>query len=225
MRPRAHDFDPVLTSFAKTAVRDGSVVWDIGANVGLFTFAAAGLAGSTGIVVAVEPDTWLAGNLRRASRWNPSAARIVVIPAAIADRNGLNEFVVTNNARATNYIVQARGSSITGGVREHQMVPTLTLDCLAEALPKPMVLKIDVEGAEILVLAGAQSVLETRPTILIESFDRTRDAVHRTLSKYDYRYIDAATGQPCSRPVFNTIATTDEVAWIGVGGPISPSSI
>lgn len=48
--------DPCLLAMAKTYVKPGMVVWDIGANVGLFSFASAWLAGSTGHVVAVEPD-------------------------------------------------------------------------------------------------------------------------------------------------------------------------
>jgi len=196
----------MLTRFAASTVKTGHVVWDVGANVGLFTFSAAGLAGPDGTVVAVEADTWLAGNLRRAAYWNPGAASIVVVPAAVADEMGLNEFVVAKNNRAVNYLSNAHGSDVTGGVRERQIVPTLTLDCLAKTLPLPDVLKIDVEGAEVLVLAGAKTVLDARPTILIETGERTKMLVHAALSEYGYRYLDAATLQPCAVPVFNTIA-------------------
>jgi hypothetical protein len=51
--------DPTLFRMAAELVRPGDIVWDIGANVGLFTFAAAGLASPRGHVIAVEPDTWL----------------------------------------------------------------------------------------------------------------------------------------------------------------------
>src|SRR6266849_8056860 len=54
--------DPYLLSMVRELVRPGMAVWDIGANVGLFTFAAAGLGAQ---VLAVEGDTWLANLLHR----------------------------------------------------------------------------------------------------------------------------------------------------------------
>jgi len=206
LRLQPHRFDPVLTQFAASTVTVGAVVWDIGANVGLFTFAAAGLAGPTGRVVAVEPDIWLVANLRRAASWNPSAAKVYVVPVAIADRIGISEFTVAQNNRAVSFLTAAIGSPVAGGVRERQLVPTLTLDSLAETLPLPDVLKIDVEGAEDLVLAGADRVLEHRPKLLIETSDRTSPAIHRVLSAHGYGYVDASTGRPCALPVFNTLA-------------------
>jgi FkbM family methyltransferase len=49
-------------------VRPGSVVWDIGASVGLFSFSAAALAGPGGFVLAIEPDVWLAHLLARSAQ-------------------------------------------------------------------------------------------------------------------------------------------------------------
>ena len=50
------NFDPILLNSCRELVSKDAIVWDIGANVGLFTFPAAYLAGRAGRVVAVEPD-------------------------------------------------------------------------------------------------------------------------------------------------------------------------
>src|SRR5206468_2992555 len=74
--------DPSLLNAAWELVHPGDVVWDVGANVGLFSFAAAGLAGDAGLVVAVEPDPFLVGLLRRsARRRRVGHARVEVVPA------------------------------------------------------------------------------------------------------------------------------------------------
>ena len=46
------DIDSVLLSLVKEFVKPGAVVWDVGANVGLFSFAAASLAGPQGQIIA-----------------------------------------------------------------------------------------------------------------------------------------------------------------------------
>ena len=77
-----NDVDPVLMNLVKEFVRPGSVVWDIGANVGLFTFAAASLAGPEGQVMAMEPDAWLVQLLRRSAKLQPPGS------APVQDRAG-----------------------------------------------------------------------------------------------------------------------------------------
>lgn len=199
--------DPVLTGFARTFVKQGAQVWDIGANVGLFTFAAAGLAGTVGRVVAVEADIWLAANLRRAATWNHGrSAAVDVLPVAVADGAGIAEFNIARNSRATNFLSTAGASTQSGGVRERQHVPTLALDHLLEAFPPPDVLKIDVEGAERLVLTGGRKVLEHRPTLLIEVNGRHQAVVDDLLRPLGYTYQDADTGAGAELPPWNTVA-------------------
>lgn len=60
----ADRLDPVLLEVTSAHVKSGMTVWDVGGNVGLFTFAAAALAGPSGSVLTFEPDIWLCSLLR-----------------------------------------------------------------------------------------------------------------------------------------------------------------
>lgn len=70
-RQNLYKADPMLFDAARELVRPGDVVWDVGANVGLFSFATAALAGPTGQVLAIEPDL-LAGRFAAAIRAIPA---------------------------------------------------------------------------------------------------------------------------------------------------------
>jgi len=211
LRRRCASIDPMLLRFATRFVRPGASVWDVGANVGLFTFAAAGLAGASGSVVAVEPDAWLVQNLRRSSRTNhPPVADVHVLPVAIAAGSGVARFNVANNSRAANFL-EGRGSTVTGGSREAQFVPTLALDALLDRFPAPDVLKVDVEGAEMDVLVGASRVLsQSRPVVLIEVGASAE--VTSLLAGHSYRLFDAETEPPApvDAAVYNTLALPEE---------------
>jgi len=180
-----------LFDFAREFVQAGSVVWDVGANVGLLSIAAARRAGNLGAVMAIEPDIWLAALLRKSGAMQPpTSARIQVIPAAVFDSPTIASFNVAKRGRASNFLSGAGGSQ-TGGVRETVSVLTITLDWLLEQGVAPNVLKIDVEGAEGSVLKGAQRVLaEARPVVLIEVYDDARAEVTEMLLRNDYKLYD-----------------------------------
>src|SRR5579864_2740911 len=57
--------DVDLLRNAHEIVKRGDTVWDVGANVGVFSVAAAVMAGRTGEIFAIEPDTTLVELLRR----------------------------------------------------------------------------------------------------------------------------------------------------------------
>lgn len=199
--------DPSLISFASRFVTQGARVWDVGANVGLFTFSAAGLAGPTGEVVAIEADAWLAHQLRRAAAKNRGrGAPVHVVSIAASDRPGVAEFVIAKTARATNYLKAGGGSSTTGGVRSTIEVATMPLDSLLSNFGKPDVVKIDVEGAELLVLDGAKEVLASKPVLMVESFPSLALRLHERLLGFGYTLLDAASGNQADARSFNVIA-------------------
>jgi FkbM family methyltransferase len=177
--------DPPLLRLAAETVGLGDTVWDIGANLGLFSFAAAVAAGSTGRVLAVEPDIRMAGLLRRSTVLNVGHAPVDVLAAAVSDDLSVARFHLARRNRSTNHL-DGFGTTQTGGVRATELVPTFTLDWLAAHFPTPDVIKIDVEGAEAAVLAGGTRVLEHASKIICEVAASNSAVVQDTLIRHGY---------------------------------------
>ena len=157
-------------------VRPGDVVYDCGANLGLYDrFLVANLG--AGRVVAFEPSAenrrFLAANLALGG----IADRVTVLPMALADEDGLAEFQVDDVQTASGTLSKVTGGEPSEGRRNLRLGP-LTEQVLCrrldtvmaeEGLPLPEVMKIDVEGAEPLLLRGAAGLLrERRPKLVVE---------------------------------------------------------
>lgn len=130
----------------------GSVFVDVGANVGFHTVLAAQLVGRGGQVFAVEPAPWTLA-LLRANAWR-SGVEVTVLPVAASDAAGTVRLAYEAGHRS--------GAQLSRTGVEVEAVP---LDAL---LPEVAVdvLKVDVEGAEPLVLRGARAVLARSPRLL-----------------------------------------------------------
>lgn len=147
----------------ESIVPTGAVVFDIGAHAGFYTLLASVLVGPRGAVVAFEPQSHNMRYLREHLRLN-AISNVQVIQAAVTDSDGVACF-------------QEGANTSTGHLApEGQLrVRTVTLDGLVSTyqVPAPDFLKIDVEGAEMLVLKGARSLLTTtRPTLFLATHGR-----------------------------------------------------
>lgn len=154
-------------------LRRGGVAVDAGANVGTYTRVLARLVGRSGRVVAFEPDPeawavlrWILRLLR--------ARNVRLEKLALSDREGRSPiWRVRDEAGKANYALSTL--SPAGEGQEFVWIETITLDAYLERRPVARldVLKIDVEGAELLALRGARaSLARFRPTILIELEER-----------------------------------------------------
>jgi FkbM family methyltransferase len=212
-----NNVDPDLVKLAAEIVQPGAVVWDIGANVGLFSFAAAAAAGPTGHVLALEPDALLVGLLRRSAVANQAHAPVDVLAVAVADEIGIARFHIARRNRSTSHL-DGFGTTQAGGVRATELVPTVTLDWLADHFPMPTVLKIDVEAAELKVLCGGARVLRCRPAIICEVAACNAEKAGDLLTSRGYTLYDGH--QPSSQRTPKTLAPPDTLAICDI--PPSP---
>jgi FkbM family methyltransferase len=209
-RPMA-GVDPALLRLAAEFVRPGDTVWDIGANMGLFSFAAAAVAGPQGRVLALEADTDLVGLLRRSADGDGAGRRapVEILPAAVYDEVSVARFHIAQRNRATSHLA-GFGHVPADGVRSTRLVPTVTLDWLAERFPAPDVIKVDVEGAELAVLRGGGTVLDRSPALICEVAGQHAAAVSALLGGYGYDLYDGDQAPDQRVPVqaapFNTVA-------------------
>lgn len=127
-------------------------LWDVGANFGYFTWLWRGPA------VMVEPDPDNLALINATAKHRPD---VHVVAAAASDTAGHATFARDTATGARGSLARDSGPTIT--------VPTIRLDDLA-ADHRVDVLKIDVEGHQDAVLAGAADVLaRDRPLIIVEA--------------------------------------------------------
>jgi FkbM family methyltransferase len=198
-----------LFCVARKYLKAGDVVWDIGSNLGLFTFAAASKIGPAGQVFSLEADPKYAEIQNRTLRKTPStAARISVLCAAAADQTGILTLVIPRRGHARNHLSLVEGNS-PGTAEFQKQVPAVTLDSLLQFWKAPTFLKMDIEGAEALAAEGGKRLFETvRPTAYIEcspSNSPRMTEFFKNLGYSLYRLDDAGNEQPVDSFRFNTL--------------------
>jgi FkbM family methyltransferase len=206
--------DPVHKRFIREWVEVDGIVWDIGANLGLFALPAA-LKVRSGQVYAFEPDLELACNLIRSRRLSQNRnLKLSVMSVAISKEDAAAAFQISKFSRALNKLESVgKWREALVVPEETRLVPTMRIDTLARSLAAPTVLKIDVEGAEMNVLhGGEQTIATTRPNILIECQSELQDPMAAFFEKHRYVLLDgeAEVRSPLQRPVWNTIAIPSE---------------
>lgn len=156
------DFDPAVFVPIRAALRPGDVFVDVGANIGWYSLLAADIVGPAGRVHAFEIDRRALRCLRRTVAANPDLA-IDVHAVAVGERDREACFSPAAEIGHGRLVPEPTG----------ERVPVRALDSFfAPDAGRIAVIKIDVEGAELLVLQGAARTIEHhRPLIVCELLD------------------------------------------------------
>lgn len=182
--------------------------WDVGANFGFYGWVVRAVAPGSRVLF-VEPDADNISCIRDTISRNGLTGAIV-IAAAASDREGHAEFVLDRVSGMTGSL-----DADNAGFNERHYgtpsvsvtVPTTTLDTLACRYAGPSLLKIDVEGAEQRVFAGAAAMLaERQPTVIFEATPGKRDDFLAHLAASNYRIFGADRPDQPAEQGFNRIA-------------------
>ncbi|MFK5893430.1 MAG: FkbM family methyltransferase [Pseudomonadota bacterium] len=152
-------------------IPEGSVVWDIGANVGLYTCYAAKARGCK--VYAFEPSVFNLELLARNIYINGLTDQVVIVPLPLSDNLAINKLNMstTDWGGALSTFGQSYGHD---GLTLNNIFEFQTLGVsMTEAMkllkiPQPDYIKMDVDGIEHLILKGGNSVLKYVKGVLIE---------------------------------------------------------
>jgi len=162
-------YEPELQAAIQDLVQEGGVAYDVGANIGYISLLLARKLGPGGKVFAFEA---LPANLERLEAnlsLNELAAQVEVVPVAVVDRDGVVKFLVGPSGG----MGKAEGSKgrMEFDYQRAIQVKGIALDefVFRDNRQPPQMVKMDIEGGEVLALPGMKRVLnEARPLVFLE---------------------------------------------------------
>jgi FkbM family methyltransferase len=162
-------YEEALMGLVNSIIEKGMTVIDIGAMIGLYTLKFSSLVGSSGHVYSFEPEPLAADFLHKNVKIN-QCSNVTIIQKAVADKKGASSFVTSRSLAL---------GPVGGFLRSDQhlgdlSVDVLTLDDFFSELNWPSVdlIKMDIDGAEILALRGMKELSQRNPDLkLIMEFD------------------------------------------------------
>jgi FkbM family methyltransferase len=185
LRLRVVEKEPWTMDWLERRLEPSDAFYDVGANVGVYSLVAASIRPGVK-VVAIEPAPANFDALCRNLVLNDLAERVVPLPVVLADQTRLAVLDLADlSPGAAEHALDG-----AGGAAYRQPVLAYRLDDLLAtfSLPTPTLMKIDVDGAEDVVLAGAAATL-ARPELrsLVIELDAARgEEVVRLVERHGF---------------------------------------
>ncbi len=158
---------PVAKLLMRT-VRSGDVFFDVGANVGLFTFLAGPLCGKNGSVHAFEASPRLVTNLLRSAELNRNECCIAINGVAVGERSGTIALYFSSDIHDIGVTSTLKHPWLDAATQTN--VPLVSIDgyMRQQNLSRIDYMKIDIEGGEMNAFKGmAETFKRSRPSMII----------------------------------------------------------
>lgn len=162
------NYEPATTAVFEQVLSDGDTVIDVGAHWGYYTLLSASLCGDSGRVFAFEPHPGNFALLTRSIEAN-AFANVVAVQKAVSENVGegklfLSKFSVGHSIRC----IPGYWKMSPGQEQDSLNVGVTSLDAFyPKDLPKPRIIKLDVEGAEPLAFRGMQSLMKATASLVL----------------------------------------------------------
>jgi FkbM family methyltransferase len=201
-------YEPALQAGISDLVKPGMVAYDVGANIGYISLMLARAVGETGCVYAVEALPQNLERLDKHIRLNDLQDRVKVVAGAVVDRSGPLRFWVGPSGG----MGKAEGSAGRQSVDYHASIQVdgYSLDdfVYGQQHPQPEVVKMDIEGGEVLALPGMRQLLvQAKPIVFLELHGpQAAQVAWQEFTSAGYRLCILSTDYP-------EIHSLDELDW------------
>lgn len=191
-------YEPDLQAAVGELLQPGWTAYDVGANVGYISLLLARKLGPQGQVIAFEALPENVERLQANLALNSGLARVVAYHRAVIDTTRPVSFLLGPSDDTG----KAAGSAGRQGLEYSRAieVPGLALDDFVyqQGGPLPQVIKLDIEGGEVLALPGMQRLLaEARPLLLVELHgEQAAHSAWEILTRAGYRICRMRAGYP-----------------------------
>ncbi len=161
---KSGSYEPHVTKVFQDRLKPGMHVLDIGANIGFFTMLSAALVGSSGSVMAIEPNPENAKLVELSRRAN-GFENVTIVQAGAGRELGL---LVLNTAYSNG--TTSTLSDDAAELADATTVPCLRIDDIVPADKQIGFIKIDIEGAEYNALLGASGLIRRCHPVIVSEF-------------------------------------------------------
>jgi FkbM family methyltransferase len=195
LRLRSCAKEPETVAWLEQSLKQGDVLYDIGANVGAYSLVAARLPGNRNVsVYSFEPSAQTFDSLIENIALNGLADRVIALPIALTNQTGILQFAYSSTEAGA----ASHPGLMGAGARSQSVLGYRLDDCVTHlSIPRPTHMKIDVDGSELLVLQGAEDLLQTQQlrSILVETDQdgATGREVRMLLEKCGFELVNRVT--------------------------------
>jgi FkbM family methyltransferase len=152
------DYEPAVASFLQRSVRPGDVIFDVGANVGVYVLQLGRWTSGRSRIVAFEPNPAARSVLERHVAMNFLADSVLIVPSAVASEAGPRVLWASGEDGMARL---GQPNALLRSEANAQTVSVTTLDSFVAASGiEPRWVLMDVEGFEISALGGAKNLIK-----------------------------------------------------------------